>query len=252
MAFSFMIAFGVGLYLAKKRGFNENTAYHLVLLIVPMSILGIRVLYVIYNPGTPFFAFRDGGGALMGGIAFGLLTLFIYTRIRKVGFFTLCDFIVVGMILAQSIGRWGNFTNGELYGWRVDGGFFPFVVDIGGHNHLAMFFLESILNLIGFFVLLQVLKRQKTWGTTSGAYFIWYGTVRAILEPFRQNPDLAFGNSSIIFNQANFLIALLLIAFGCAILFLGKKGLLNQEHAALLNKPREEEEVQNERNPETL
>ena len=243
MAVAMLTAFGVSMFLGKKKGYNLDVGYHLMFIIIPVALLGARVLFVAYNPGTPFFAFRDGGIALMGGIGFSIIALWVYCRIRKVGFFTLCDFIVVGLILGQVIGRWANIINQELLGWVVSGGPFPFVQNVHGIYHLNTNFLESMMNLAGFAFLFWFFTRKQTkWGQTTALYFIWYGTTRAILEPLRLSPDLMFGSSTIVFNQANFIIALLLILAGCVILFLNHKGLISQENAALLLKKEDTDE----------
>ena len=245
IAFSMLVAFGMGMYLGKRKGYNLDTGYHLLLIIIPSALLGARILFMIYNsvPIGDFFRFRDGGISLMGGIAMSILALFIYTRIRKVGFFTLCDFIVVGLILAQGIGRWANIVNNELLGWEVSGGPFPFVSESGGRYFLTPTFYESITNLVGFaFLFWFFTKRQTKWGQTSALYFIWYGATRAIWEPLRLSPDLLVNNGNyIVFNQVNFLISLLLIAFGCAILLLNRRGLISQENTVLLKKEAEDE-----------
>jgi len=253
IAASILLAFTVGFMLAKRHGYNTDVAFHLVLIVVPMAILGARVLYVITNPGLRFFAIRDGGLAIIGGLVFAIISLLVYCRIRKVGFFTLCDFIVVGLILAQAVGRWGNFTSQEVYGWRVDSGFFPFVVNINGSMHLAIFFYDFVLNLIGFGVLYWFFtKKQTKWGTTSALYFIWYGTVRAILEPFRYpSYTLTFVSGNyMIFNRVSFVLSLLLIIYGCVILVASKKGWLNQENKVLYKK--EGVKDGGERNPEAV
>ena len=240
IAFSMLVAFGMGMYLAKGKKYNLDTGYHLLLIIIPSALIGARILFMIMN-GVPigdFFRFRDGGISLMGGIFMAILGLLVYTRVRKVGFFTLCDFIVVGLILAQGIGRWANIVNSELLGWEVSGGAFPFVTQSNGRYFLTPTFYESITNLVGFaFLFWFFTKKQTKWGQTSALYFIWYGVTRAIWEPLRHSPDLLVNNGNyIVFNQVNFLISLLLIAFGCAILYLNRKGLISQENAVLLKK----------------
>ena len=235
IAAAILVAFLIGSYLYKLKDYRDDIPYQILLTMVPIAIIGSRLTYIIFYPGTNFFDFRGGGLTIYGAIGFAVLALLVYARFRKVGFFTLCDGIVVGLILAQAIGRWGNFTNQELYGWEVGFNFFPLTVNINGSNHLALFFIESVLNIAGFvFLFWFFTRKQKKFGTTTALYFIWYGTVRAILEHFRTPESITLiGNNDIVINRVFFLVSLLLIAVGCVILYLNKRGLINQENGGV-------------------
>ena len=95
------------------------------------------------------------------------------------------------VLLAQGIGRWGNFFNGEVYGkvvtdpsWQ----WFPASVKVGGSWHMALFFYESVLDILGFVVVLLIFfKFRKHFGIATGAYLIYYGTIRFCLEPLRES-----------------------------------------------------------------
>jgi phosphatidylglycerol:prolipoprotein diacylglycerol transferase len=137
--------------------------------------------------------------------------------------------VVIVLILAQSIGRWGNYFNQELYGLST-GNFhmFPFTVLIGGSPHLALFFYESILNLVGFILLFIVFSKQKNWGTTSAVYLIVYGTIRGSLELLR-DPYYILGNNIAV----SMVISIVAIGLGILLLILGKLGKISQKDMAL-------------------
>jgi phosphatidylglycerol:prolipoprotein diacylglycerol transferase len=142
------------------------------------------------------------------------------------------------LLLAQSIGRWGNFFNQEAHGFMVDWNLFPFTVFINNGieptgYYLATFFYESILNLIGFAFLFWMFHKQKKHGTTSACYMIWYGISRAIVEPLRTDSLHLFGNSDFVLNRVSFLVSIAIIILGVVILVLNKKGIFSQNDERL-------------------
>ena len=133
------------------------------------------------------------------------------------------------LILAQSIGRWGNYFNQEVYGLSTgDFHFFPLTVKVGGSAYLALFFYESILNLIGFFILYKTFSKQKRYGTASAVYLIIYGTIRASLELLRDS-EYILGNTV----PVSMLISFAAIALGILLLILARRGKLSQKDIAL-------------------
>jgi len=232
MAFSIIDAFVVASYVMKRKGYRDEIVFEVLLIIIPLGVLGARLYYIIFSGEslTNFFSFRDGGIAIYGAVLAGALGIFLYTRfIRKSSFFAISDIVVLVLILAQSIGRWGNYFNQEIYGLPTGGfDFFPLTVMIGGSPHLALFFYESILNLIGFVILFKVFLSQKKWGTTSAVYLIIYGTIRAALELLR-DPAYILGSSLPI----SMAISVAAIGFGVLLLILGRMGKLSQKDTAL-------------------
>ena len=103
-------------------------------------------------------------------------------------FFEYSDVVVVVLILAQAIGRWGNYLNEEVYGKVITSSswqFFPFGVQVGETWHYALFFYEFVLNLLGFGSLLFLLLKFNKKGLATGVYLLYYGTIRTLLEPLR-------------------------------------------------------------------
>jgi len=179
--------------LVKKFKYNPDLPFDLIFAAVLPGIIGARLFSVIFEEGASiadFFEFRNGGMSIVGAIIGGAAGLFLYSRIKKENFFKITDILVPLVLLAQSIGRWGNYFNQELYGSLITNPklmWFPMAVLIRGNWYQALFFYESLLNIIGFAVLIILFfKFNNKRGLVTGSYLVWYGVVRFILESFRQ------------------------------------------------------------------
>ena len=143
---------------------------------------------------------RSGGLSIVGGITGGLISVFAFCMIRKVNFFRVGDCVVVGLLVAQAMGRWGNFFNQEVYGQEVTNPalqWFPFAVYIDDRQawHYAFFFYESMFNLIiaGLLFWNAWKNPYKPNGVNTAAYFTSYGFIRSIMEPLR-DPKYILGD----------------------------------------------------------
>lgn len=179
--------------LAKKFDYDKDLPFDLIFAAVLPGIIGARLFSVIFEKGTTildFFAFRDGGMSIIGALIGGAIGLVLYTIIKKENFFKITDILVPLVLLAQGIGRWGNYFNDEVYGKLITNPnlmWFPMAVNINGMWYQALFFYESVLNIVGAIVLFVLfIKLNKKPGLVTGAYLVWYGVVRFILEAFRQ------------------------------------------------------------------
>ncbi len=188
---------------AKSKKIDTDTIIDILFYGIIIGILGARIYYVLFNLNyylsnpVEIIQIWNGGLAIHGGIIAGLIFLIIYSKKKKLNLLLLLDIAVVGLIIAQTIGRWGNFFNGEAYGRVVSLNFLKslhlpkFIIDgmyIGGEYREPTFLYESIFSMICFVVLLIVrrLKNIKT-GQICGIYFIWYGIERFIIESFRSD-----------------------------------------------------------------
>lgn len=180
--------------LCKKVGLNPDILLDYMIAIIPISIICARLWYVVTDLDS-FHSFYDviaiwnGGNAIFGGVMGGALAIFIVSKIKKMPFFTIADMGGIMLPLGQAIGRWGNFFNQEVYG-GVTSAHFPFGVYIAadGEWHVALFFIEGLLNMVLFAALYTYYMKRKNvnqLGYTTGMYLFGYGTIRAILEPFR-------------------------------------------------------------------
>ncbi len=188
---------------------KSDHIYDMTLWCVPIAIVGARFMYVIttldsgrYNSLYDVIAIWEGGIAIYGAIIAGGLTILIYCRVKRLRPLKVLDAIAPAVMLGQIIGRWGNFVNGECYGWteniaslpwrmQVDGAFRTEIVD-GVTKKISLefvhptFFYESLWNLIGFLLInLIFYKRKKFNGQIFCIYMGWYGIGRAFIESIR-------------------------------------------------------------------
>jgi phosphatidylglycerol:prolipoprotein diacylglycerol transferase len=140
------------------------------------GVIGARLYHVVDYWGRYYSTnlikilfFWEGGLGIWGAIGGGALGLLIFCYLNKLRFIKMADILVVGIPLAQTIGRLGNFINGELY----------------GKNGEPLFAYEGGLNLILFLILWKVSRRQNRVGVISGMYFVGYGVIRILLENMR-------------------------------------------------------------------
>ena len=191
----------------KKDNLIDILFYGLII-----GILGARIYYVLFNLdyylSNPIEIIQvwNGGLAIHGGIIAAFIFLLVYCKKKKMNFLLLLDILVVGVIIAQALGRWGNFFNGEAYGRIVSLSFLKgmhlpkFIIDgmyIDGFYREPTFLYESLFSVLGFIVLLLVRKIKKLRvGQLTGIYFIWYGIERFIIETFRSD-SLMLGNLKI-------------------------------------------------------
>lgn len=200
MATGILIAVLLAIREAKRKGMSEDTMLDLCLIIIPCGVVGARLYYVIFelkqylsNPIRMLYIW-EGGLAIYGAVIGGLLGLMIYSRVKKLRFLKLADCIAPGLILAQAIGRWGNFFNQEAYGAPITNPklwWFPFAVYIENSPlehpfYYATFFYESMWCLLVFlFLWFYLRKRTKHDGDMLLAYAVLYGFERMFVEGLR-------------------------------------------------------------------
>ena len=221
MCLAIISAIVVASILCSKKNIHTDVPLNIALVIIPFGILGARLFACLFDSSlslADFFNFRTGGMSIIGAIIGGGLALLVYCLIKKDKQpFIYFDILCSVLILAQAIGRWGNFFNQELYGAVIEEGSvfasFPFAVLIDGVYYQALFFYEFIANVIGFVILAIMFIKQKTYGYVTAAYLIIYGAVRTILEPLRQQEYiLMLGNV-----QVSRLFSILMIIAGISL-----------------------------------
>jgi len=210
--YGLFIAIGVfiGLLLATKeaarRKLDTEIVFDLVLYGTISGIIGGRLLHVLsnfnyyYNNPSKIIAVWNGGLALHGGLLLATLVLTLYLRARKVRILPYLDVIAPAMILAQAIGRWGNFFNQEAFGIPTSLPWGIFIekiyrpVEYLNYAYLhPTFFYESIYNLSVFIVLLII--RRKKWildGEVAFIYLILYSIGRFFIEILRTDSVYVF------------------------------------------------------------
>lgn len=174
---------------AKRRGFSTDTLMDILIWALPLSIVGARIYYVVFqwsyfkdNP-LQIFNIRGGGLAIYGGIIAAYLTAFVMSKIKKVSFIELADITAPSVALGQAIGRWGNFINQEAHGYETN---LPWAVIIDGVGYHPTFLYESIGDaLIFIFLYIFARKFQKKNGQVAALYLILYGILRFFVEGLR-------------------------------------------------------------------
>lgn len=242
--YSIMILLGlliglITIYLEiKKQKIDTDFFINLAFYTVIIGIIGARVYYVLFNLGyyshnlLEIFEIWNGGLAIHGGIICGGLFMIFYCKKHKVNTYRILDICVVGLILAQAIGRWGNFFNQEAHGMLTTREALlslpipKFVVDgmnIGGYYYHPTFFYESVWNLLGFFVLIIIrtysnrIKINLKSGQLTGIYLIWYSLGRLFIEGMRTD-SLMLGGIRIAQ-----LVSILFIILGVTLIILRQK-----------------------------
>ena len=224
IVFGIICAAVVAGILFKHRNLPADWILDLLLCVLPLGIIGARTFYCLTDPSTSiadwFTKFRAGGLSIIGGVIGGTLGVVLFCLIHKLNFLRVADCVVPGVILAQAIGRWGNFANQEVYGPEITNPalqWFPMGVFIDDVQewHYAFFFYESVLNLlifIGLFLLMWKFTK-KPHGLALSGYLFGYGVVRSIMEPLRDSQFIL--GSSLPISQ----VFALCMAIGGAVLF---------------------------------
>ncbi|PJI08018.1 MULTISPECIES: prolipoprotein diacylglyceryl transferase [Clostridium] len=202
--YGIFIATGVvlGLFIAyinsKWRDVDYESVLDVVLISLPIGIIGARLYYVIFQFKTyngnvwDMINIRNGGLAIHGGLIFGLLAAYLYTKRKKLSFLKMADVATPSIILAQALGRWGNFFNGEAHGDAVTYSFihkFPAFIQKGmtidGMYYNPTFLYESTWDLIVFCILMFTIRKSKNKGIVFFAYIGLYSLGRFFIEGMR-------------------------------------------------------------------
>ncbi|MBW0599146.1 prolipoprotein diacylglyceryl transferase [Mycoplasma anatis] len=190
-----------------------------ILITVPSAIIGARLGFVVeellYSPapfaGSHWYAIWDGGLSIQGGVILAVILdlWYGYTQRDQIDMRKVASYIIPTILIGQFIGRWGNYANHELYG-RIDysgqsslifGKSFAqnmYIIDIlseslfgqgGAAYRYPLFLYEGIANIIGYIIIVWIFNLFGIFkpGATSGLYFVHYGIVRSIMEPYRQD-----------------------------------------------------------------
>ena len=174
---------------AKRIGLDQETLLDLLIWEIPLCMVGARLYYVIFSwdmyKDNPIEALniRKGGLAIHGVIITAIIVAIIFTKIRKVNFWTITDVCAPSLILAQAIGRWGNYLNQEAYGGPTD---LPWGIMVNGVKVHPTFLYESIWNFLVFlFLLWYGRNKQRFKGEIFLLYLSLYSFIRFFIEGLR-------------------------------------------------------------------
>ncbi len=220
-----------------KRGAEPWVVIDISLLAVPLAIIGARIFHVVTHPGfyfgegTDFWAvFRiwEGGIAIYGALIGGAIGAWLGCKWTGIRFWSFADALAPGLLLAQAMGRFGNWFNQELYGLPTD---LPWGLEISYPNPAwpaglpegtlfhPTFLYEVIWNTLGVLVLLWAGNRLRLqWGRLFALYLIWYSAGRIVWESIRIDPS-----EVILGLRTNVWAAVLGVVVGLVILFVQKR-----------------------------
>ena len=264
--FGFSIAFygiiiGIGMLLgitlaardAERRGIGEDTIYDFALLGIVFGVIGARLYYVFFQWDNyrgnllEILTLRAGGLAIYGGVIGGILSLMVYCRRKKRNFLNLADSLILGVLVGQILGRWGNFFNAEAFGRYTDSLFamqlrrdivnpiminsalLQHLVRVNGVDYIQVhptFLYESVWNLCLLLFLLWYRPKKRFTGEMFFLYLGGYGLGRVWIEGLRTD-SLLLPGTGIAVSQALagvcVLVALLCILAGRRFAARGRK-----------------------------
>jgi len=175
----------------EKRGVKKDNVWDIALFGLIFGIIGARIYYVLFaldefDSIADMFKVWNGGLAIYGGIIGALLGGLTVAKIQKMEIMPVLDIAMVGFLIGQGIGRWGNFMNQEAYGSPTD---LPWRMMSEGTDNIGVhpcFFYESMWCLLGFVLLHFYGKyKQKYSGQIFFMYLVWYGFERTVVEGLR-------------------------------------------------------------------
>lgn len=243
------LAILVAAHFFKKRGYDPYDITIYAIAVIPLGVLGARAYVYIFpwsgrtSDWSTFFDFRSGGLGIYGGVIVGYIAAYVVSKIKKQDFRIIADAIIPGVMLAQCLGRWGNFFNQEAYGnlvstnyndffnlWSIFGGtgdhgfngLYVWIDAAHGYStggagwYQATFFYESFCNLIGFLICMFVLTRSKKYklGWCTSFYGIYYGIVRLVIEGMRTDSLYLYIGTIETDIRISQLVSVCTIAFG--------------------------------------
>jgi phosphatidylglycerol:prolipoprotein diacylglycerol transferase len=201
-----MLALLLSQYTCKLKGINYDDVLTIFLIAFPISVIGARLYYVLFEFGyykdnlMDIFNIRQGGLAIHGGIIAAVIVVYICTKKMGIKFSYALDMTAPCIILAQAIGRWGNFFNQEAHGGPVTEAFiskFPEFIQSGmlinGTYYHPTFLYESIWDLGVFFILFYMLHKVKKDGVVFLTYIGLYSMGRFFIEGLRTDSLMVFG-----------------------------------------------------------
>ncbi|MDT2760586.1 MULTISPECIES: prolipoprotein diacylglyceryl transferase [Lactobacillales] len=202
IALAMLIGISLATKEAQKLGLEEDTMVDMALWAIPIGFIGARLYYVLFkwdyyiqNP-SEIIAIWNGGIAIYGGLIAGGLAVYWFARRKKMTLTLLLDILAPSVLLAQSIGRWGNFINQEAHGGPVTRQFLEnlylpeFIINqmnINGTYYHPTFLYESLWSLVGFALLLLLRNKNQflRQGEVALSYVIWYSAGRFFIEGMR-------------------------------------------------------------------
>ncbi len=214
-----------GMREAKRVGLSSDDLLNMILIAVPVAILCARAYYVIFSwemykdDLLSILDIRSGGLAIYGGVIGICAVVFGYCRMKKIPLGRALDILALGLLIGQSIGRWGNFVNGEAFGGACS---LPWAMTVERDGILLAnqvhptFLYESLWNAVGIGVLLLYKRIKEFEGELFCGYLAWYGLGRVWIEGLRAD-SLYIGDL-----RVSQILAGITVVLGIAFLIIGR------------------------------
>ncbi|MEE1036478.1 MAG: prolipoprotein diacylglyceryl transferase [Oscillospiraceae bacterium] len=179
---------------SKAFGLKEDDILDGVLWVTPFAIVCARIYYCVFaweeyaaNPISVLYIW-NGGIAIYGGVLGAVIGIAVICRVKKIRVATVLDIVLLGFLIGQFIGRWGNFMNREAFGAATDSffrmGLYNKVTNQWEYYH-PTFLYESLWNVCGFLLLHFLSRKRKYDGQIALGYAAWYGLGRCMIEGLR-------------------------------------------------------------------
>lgn len=231
-------AIAIALWLSNREalrvGLKEDDMTNFILWALPIAIIGARLYYILFDLGPyladpiQIFNTRSGGLAIYGGLIAAVIVLIVYTRHNFIDPWLFLDVVSPSVMLAQAMGRWGNFTNHEAFGGETTRQFLEsihlpqFIINnmyIDGAFRQPTFFYESMWSLLGFILILIIRKKVMVKrGELFLGYVTWYSFGRFFIEGMRTDSLYFFGGL-----RVSQVLSLVLFVGGIALLIYRRK-----------------------------
>jgi phosphatidylglycerol:prolipoprotein diacylglycerol transferase len=222
IAFGMVMGYLMALFQAKRTGQDADLYLDLALWDIVFAVIGARIYYVVFSwdyygsHPAQILNLRGGGLAIYGGVIAGVITTFVFARVKKQNVFRLLDTACAGLLVGQVIGRWGNFCNREAFGRYTDSllamqikesdvstsnlthSVMQHAVEVDGVRYIQVhptFLYESLWNLALLLVILLLTKHRQYDGQLFLIYLLGYGLGRVWIEGLRTDQLLFFGTS---------------------------------------------------------
>ena len=193
----FLIGIYVGCTRAKMLGLSDNHVMNISIYVITIGFLGGKILYVIVNfkefMRNPLSTLGSGGFVVYGGIVTGVLSIFVYCRLKKISFLTYMDIMSASVAINQGFGRIGCFLAGCCYGKETESHFGVVFPDgclaPAGVRLVPTQLMSAAFDFVLAFFLIYITKKCKSRGMVSGVYLLFYGIGRFIVEFFRGDEE---------------------------------------------------------------
>lgn len=274
ITFGMIVACAYAYFRSRHEKVLADDLIDIALVTILSGIVGARLYYVLttldsgnYKNLLDVIAIWNGGLAIYGGIIAGAIAILVMCRVKKIKVFKVMDMAAPGVMIAQAIGRWGNFVNGEAFGYQVAESSPLYFLRMGLNSQYTdaqtlyyhpTFLYESLWNIAGFVLINIFYKKKKFNGQVALMYLSWYGFGRFFIEGLRTDSLYVFGlRISQVVGLVCFVVCTALLVVGLVFERRGKlagrfDGLFDVEWAAEPAVAAVAEEVKSDEKEETM